>query len=180
MRTKAVDINEVVADLSKMLQRVLGETVELKLEHSPDPLVVRADEGMLEQILMNLAVNARDAMPTGGDLSIVTGSKPFAAADLREHADSRAGMYAFMSVTDTGCGIPADVMPRIFEPFFTTKDVGKGTGLGLSIVYGIVKQHKGWIDVRTPASSSELAGSRASPSSATARARGWSWRTSAS
>jgi PAS domain S-box-containing protein len=149
MRTKAVDINEVVADLSKMLQRVLGETVELKLEHSPDPLVVRADEGMLEQILMNLAVNARDAMPTGGDLSIATGSKLFSAADLREHADSRAGMYAFMSVTDTGCGIPAEVMPRIFEPFFTTKDVGKGTGLGLSIVYGIVKQHKGWIDVRT-------------------------------
>jgi PAS domain S-box-containing protein len=149
MRTKPIDINEVVADLSKMLQRVLGETVELKMDHAPQPLVVRADEGMLEQILMNLAVNARDAMPSGGALTLSTGSRSFTAEELRERGDGRPGTYAFMSVTDTGCGIPADVMPRIFEPFFTTKDVGKGTGLGLSIVYGIVKQHKGWIDVQT-------------------------------
>ncbi len=149
MRTKAVDINEVVADLSKMLHRVLGETIDLKMDYAPQPLVVRADEGMLEQILMNLAVNARDAMPQGGKLTLATGSQLFSAEDLRERGDSRPGIYAFMSVTDNGCGIPADVLPRIFEPFFTTKDVGKGTGLGLSIVYGIVKQHKGWIDVRT-------------------------------
>jgi PAS domain S-box-containing protein len=149
MRTKAVDINEVVADLSKMLQRVLGETIELNMDYAPHPLVVRADEGMLEQILMNLAVNARDAMPQGGKLSLSTGSKLFSAEDLRERPDNLSGIYAFMSVTDSGCGIPADVLPRIFEPFFTTKDVGKGTGLGLSIVYGIVKQHKGWIDVQT-------------------------------
>jgi PAS domain S-box-containing protein len=149
IRTKAVDINEIVADLSKMLQRVLGETIELKMDYAPQPLVVRADEGMLEQILMNLAVNARDAMPQGGKLALATGSQLFSADELPEHADTRPGVYAFMSVTDTGCGIPADVLPRIFEPFFTTKDVGKGTGLGLSIVYGIVKQHKGWIDVQT-------------------------------
>jgi signal transduction histidine kinase len=119
------------------------------MDYAPQPLVVRADEGMLEQILMNLAVNARDAMPQGGKLALATGSQLFSADELPEHADTRPGVYAFMSVTDTGCGIPADVLPRIFEPFFTTKDVGKGTGLGLSIVYGIVKQHKGWIDVQT-------------------------------
>ncbi len=149
MRTKPVDVNEVVADLSKMLQRVLGETIDLKMDYAPHPLVVRADEGMLEQVLMNLAVNARDAMPEGGHLSLATGSQLFSAEELRERSESLPGIYAIMSVTDTGCGIPDEVLPRIFEPFFTTKDVGKGTGLGLSIVYGIVKQHKGWIDVRT-------------------------------
>ena len=102
---------------------------------------------MLDQVLMNLSVNARDAMSGDGTLFICTGTKIIDDAALRRHLDAVPGAHAFIRVTDSGCGIPEEILPRIFEPFFTTKETDKGTGLGLSIVYGIVKQHKGCIDV---------------------------------
>jgi PAS domain S-box-containing protein len=134
-----LDLNEVVASVGQMLQRLLGEAVVLAIEPWPSVLALRADPNMLVQVLLNLAVNARDAMPAGGELTIRA---------TRKLADERsASGWACLTVRDTGDGIPPDVMPRIFEPFFTTKDAGKGTGLGLSTVYGIVEQHHGFIAV---------------------------------
>jgi CheY-like chemotaxis protein len=102
---------------------------------------------MIEQILLNLAVNSRDAMPAGGRLMITTGTIEIAEGDAQPHPDASPGLHVWLSVSDTGTGIPPETLPRIFEPFFTTKEVGKGTGLGLATVYGIVKQHRGWIGV---------------------------------
>ena len=102
---------------------------------------------MIEQVLMNLSVNARDAMPSGGQLSISTSGQKFTKAQVEKNPDAVAGPHVCLTVSDTGCGIPRETMPRIFEPFFTTKEVGKGTGLGLATVYSIVQQHRGWITV---------------------------------
>ncbi|MEO6777761.1 MAG: PAS domain S-box protein [Kofleriaceae bacterium] len=132
MQPRDVDVNEVVKSLAKMLQRLIGETIALRLDLEAQPLVTRLDPGMLDQLLMNLAINSRDAMPTGGTLVIQT---------------RRAGGAITLRVHDTGMGIEPEVLPRIFEPFFTTKDVGKGTGLGLATVFGIVQQHHGTIEV---------------------------------
>ena len=135
-----LDLNETVAQMTKMLQRILGEDISLRSEYSPALPLVHADVGMIEQIILNLAVNARDAMPGGGRLTIrthVEKSKP--ATQPR----------VCLSVTDTGTGIAPEILPRIFEPFFTTKEVGKGTGLGLATVYGIVQQHHGEITVHS-------------------------------
>jgi PAS domain S-box-containing protein len=148
-RKKTLDLNEAVCDFNKMLSRVLGEHISLVLHPAPAPVWIYFDRGMLDQVLMNLAVNARDAMPKGGVLTIAIGSQEIGPEKLRQHHDCTPGTYALLSVSDTGSGIPAEVLPRIFEPFFTTKDVGKGTGLGLSIVYGVIKQHKGFLEVRT-------------------------------
>jgi len=148
MQTRDLDLNEVVASLAKMLQRIIGEDIRLQLHLHPVPLITRADAGMLDQILMNLAVNARDAMPDGGRLLIETGERMLDEASAQLNVDAAPGRYVWMSVTDTGYGIPPDVLPHIFEPFFTTKEVGKGTGLGLATVFGIVKQHQGWIEVQ--------------------------------
>jgi CheY-like chemotaxis protein len=142
-----LDLNEIVGHLVKMLQRVLGDDIRIELNLASTPLIVHADRGMLEQILLNLAVNARDAMPKGGVLAIES-----IATDFDEHTaahipEVRAGTFACLNVSDTGTGIPKDILPRIFEPFFSTKEVGKGTGLGLATVFGIVKQHAGWIRV---------------------------------
>jgi len=104
---------------------------------------------MMEQVLLNLAVNSRDAMPRGGLLAIKISALEVDARRLAEHPEARAGQFVCLRVTDTGCGIPPEILPRIFEPFFTTKEVGKGTGLGLATVYGIVKQHQGWIEVES-------------------------------
>jgi two-component system, cell cycle sensor histidine kinase and response regulator CckA len=104
---------------------------------------------MLDQVLMNLAVNARDAMPEGGRLVITTGRRELLAPDIDNASETTPGWFAMVSVTDTGTGIPPEVLPRIYEPFFTTKEIGKGTGLGLSTVYGIVKQHRGMIRVQS-------------------------------
>jgi signal transduction histidine kinase/CheY-like chemotaxis protein/GAF domain-containing protein len=147
MQPKLLDLREVVSHMSKMLQRLLGETITLEFLPPAEIPLVHGDTGMVEQVIMNLAVNARDAMPQGGTLTIST--TPIQVVDqyVLSHPEARAGQFVCLRVTDTGSGIDQDTMARIFEPFFTTKEVGKGTGLGLATVYGIVKQHNGWIDV---------------------------------
>ena len=142
-----LDLNEVAGNLLKMLRRTLGEDIDLRFHGRSVLPRVKADIGMMEQVLMNLAVNARDAMPGGGHLTIATDSVDVDEAHTREHPDARAGRFVCLAVTDTGCGMDKATLQRIFEPFFTTKEVGKGTGLGLATVYGIVQQHRGWIEV---------------------------------
>jgi PAS domain S-box-containing protein len=141
-----VDLNTVVQDIKKLLLMVIGERHELIITTSPHRLTVLADVGQLEQVLMNLAVNAHDAVPEGGRISISTGSETI-DADLATAARILPGRYATILFSDNGAGIPKEHLERIFEPFFTTKGQGKGTGLGLSIVYGIVRQHNGYIKV---------------------------------
>jgi PAS domain S-box-containing protein len=147
LQPRALDLNEVVHGMGKMLQRLLGEDISLHLHYSPGLPLARADAGMLEQVLMNLAVNSRDAMPRGGQLVVNTSAVRLTPTDLGPNPDAYAGEFVRLSVTDTGTGIAPEHLPHIFEPFFTTKDVGKGTGLGLATVYGIIKQHRGWITV---------------------------------
>jgi signal transduction histidine kinase len=147
MQTSNFDLNETVTNMTKMLQRLLGEDVHMQFKLSPVPLLVHADAGMMDQILLNLTVNARDAMPAGGQLVIETSAVEFDAVTSTQSAQARPGSFACLSVTDNGSGIPAEILPRIFEPFFTTKDVGKGSGLGLATVFGILQQHQGWINV---------------------------------
>jgi signal transduction histidine kinase/CheY-like chemotaxis protein len=147
MQPKPIDLRETVTHMTKMLQRLLGETITLQFEPPPHLPLVMADNGMVEQIIMNLAVNARDAMPEGGTLVISTSHVKVGEAYIQVHPEARTGTFVCLRVSDTGCGMDQDTMARIFEPFFTTKEVGKGTGLGLATVYGISKQHEGWIDV---------------------------------
>ena len=144
-----LDLNDVVRAMIKMLERLLGAVVTMHYELAPTALLLRADGGMVEQVLLNLAVNARDAMPGGGRLTISTGSHIVDDEQARQNPEATAGRYVWLDVADTGQGINPDVLPRIFEPFFTTKEVGKGTGLGLATVHGIVKQHRGWISVHS-------------------------------
>jgi PAS domain S-box-containing protein len=149
MQPRRLDLNAVVTNLAKMLRRILGEDVRLELNLYPAPVIVHADAGMLDQVLMNLAVNARDAMPKGGRLLIETAEKVPDAEQARLNPEASPGRHVCLSVSDTGGGIPPEILPRIFEPFFTTKAPGKGTGLGLATVFGIVKQHQGWIEVQS-------------------------------
>jgi two-component system cell cycle sensor histidine kinase/response regulator CckA len=146
-QTRVADLNEVVAGISKMLQRVIGEDITLSVECSDERSLVDAGEGSIEQVLMNLAVNARDAMPKGGRLSVSTGRVAIDQAGLQGQLQASAGDFVWLRVRDTGCGMTSVTQARIFEPFFTTKDVGKGTGMGLSTVFSIVRQHRGWIEV---------------------------------
>jgi CheY-like chemotaxis protein len=132
-----------------MLPQMLGEDIALETRYQPNLPHIEADTGMVEQIVMNLAVNSRDAMPKGGKLLIATSAVEIGAAHARQHPEARPGWFACLTVTDTGSGMDQKVLPRIFEPFFTTKEVGKGTGLGLATIYGIVKQHQGWIEVQS-------------------------------
>ncbi|HYZ47369.1 MAG TPA: response regulator [Sphingomonas sp.] len=145
LRPQVLQLPDVVSDVFNLLKRLLGETVTLNVKHGRNLGPVRADPGQLEQVIVNLAVNARDAMPDGGTLTLQTFA--VAAADVRRLKSEIMPIvdYTALSITDTGTGIPPDVLPKIFEPFFTTKEVGKGTGLGLSTVYGIVKQSNGFI-----------------------------------
>ena len=147
MQQTLLDVREVVGHLSKMLRRLLGETITLEFQPPEKLPLIQGDVGMIEQVLMNLSVNARDAMPKGGKLSIGVGVVEIDAGYVQAHPEARSGRFLSLRVTDTGCGMDASTMSRIFEPFFTTKEVGKGTGLGLATVYGIVKQHEGWIEV---------------------------------
>jgi two-component system cell cycle sensor histidine kinase/response regulator CckA len=149
MQPKQLDLNDVVSHMTRMLGRILGEDIKVQFNYSSTTPLVHADVGMMEQILLNLAVNSRDAMPLGGRLTIKISVADISASELAAHPGGRAGRFACLSVIDTGCGIEPENLPRIFEPFFTTKEVGKGTGLGLATVYGIVKQHEGWIEVAT-------------------------------
>ncbi len=142
-----LDLREVVGNMSKMLGRLLGETIQLDFQPPPDLPAVEGDVGMIEQVIMNLAVNARDAMPQGGRLTIKIDTLTIDSDYVKSHADAHAGQFVRLRVTDTGIGMDALTLHRIFEPFFTTKEVGKGTGLGLATVYGIVKQHEGWVEV---------------------------------
>jgi PAS domain S-box-containing protein len=149
VQRRPVDLNEIIGQLAPMLQRLIGEHISLQLDLAQQLPLAFADTGMVEQVIMNLAVNARDAMPKGGSLVISTGCCEVTAAD-RERADgARPGSYAWLSVRDTGAGIPPEVLPRIFEPFFTTKSAGAGTGIGLSTVMGIARQHDGWVEVES-------------------------------
>jgi PAS domain S-box-containing protein len=145
MQAKVIDLNAVVSDLSKMLPRILGESVEFTFVPEPKLGHVKADPGQIEQVILNLAVNARDAMPNGGRLTIETSNVELTTEYVRIHPSARPGRYVLLAVSDTGQGMDAETQARIFEPFFTTKDRGKGTGLGLATVYGVVKQSEGFI-----------------------------------
>jgi two-component system cell cycle sensor histidine kinase/response regulator CckA len=145
LRPQLLQVSDVVGELSHLLKRLLGETVSLHVKHGRNLAPVRADPGQMEQVIVNLAVNARDAMPQGGELTISTFAISPAEAKKLDREGMPAAEYVAIAVKDTGIGIPADILSNIFEPFFTTKEVGRGTGLGLSTVYGIVKQSGGFI-----------------------------------
>ena len=142
-----VDLNSVVQNLEKLLSRLIEDDIDFRCEPADEQLVVLADSGQIEQVLMNLSTNARDAMPDGGHLCISTGLCELDAAFVKSHGYGTPGRFALLNVSDSGFGMDQKTKARIFEPFFTTKDTGKGTGLGLSMVYGIVKQHDGYISI---------------------------------
>ncbi len=144
---KPLELNNTVNIMGKLLLNFIGEDIKLRFSLAEEDLVIMGDSGQLDQVLMNLATNARDAMPKGGDLTISTSQAGLDIEFIRTHGYGTCGKYALLSVADSGSGIDANAKERIFEPFFTTKEIGKGTGLGLSISYGIVKQHNGFIDV---------------------------------
>ena len=145
---KPLDLREVVGTMSKMLQRMIGEVITFKFEPPAELAPVHGDAGMVEQVIMNLAVNARDAMyRNGGTLTLTLEAMELAADQMQFHPEGRPGKFIRLDVADTGSGMTPEIQSRIFEPFFTTKEVGKGTGLGLATVYGIVKQHEGWVEV---------------------------------
>jgi two-component system cell cycle sensor histidine kinase/response regulator CckA len=145
LRPQVMQLGDVLADLSLLLKRLLGEKVDLDLRHGRDLWLVKADVNQFEQVIVNLAVNARDAMTDGGKLTIRTANVRPDEVEALGHKSMPAGEYVLVEVKDNGCGIEPEVIDKIFEPFFTTKEVGKGTGLGLSTVYGIVKQTGGFI-----------------------------------
>ena len=142
-----LNVNALIADQTKMLTRLVGEDIDVRFAPSPNLGNVRADAGQIEQAIMNLAVNARDAMADGGRLTIETANVELGEEYTRNHVAVTPGPYVMIAVSDTGCGMDEQTRQHLFEPFFTTKEIGKGTGLGLSTVYGIVKQHGGniWV-----------------------------------
>jgi nitrogen-specific signal transduction histidine kinase/ActR/RegA family two-component response regulator len=149
MQFRALDLNEVMENAIKMLERLVGEHVQIRFHTSKDLPAIYADPSMMEQIAMNLAVNARDAMPNGGRVTISTEVKTVHRAATPLDPEPREGNFVCLTFTDTGSGMDTQILGRIFEPFFTTKPVGKGTGLGLSTVFGIVRQHRGWLEVQS-------------------------------
>jgi PAS domain S-box-containing protein len=148
-QARAIDVGEIVTGTTKLLWRVLGEDISLETRFASGLPLVRADPGMIEQVLMNLVINARDAMPEGGRLVLALDVATLDADAKATHVMGQSGRFVRLSVTDTGVGIAPENLPRIFEPFFTTKEVGKGTGLGLATAFGIVQQHHGWIEVES-------------------------------
>jgi CheY-like chemotaxis protein len=147
LQLAAVDLNEVATKLERMLSRLLGEDIVLETQTAPQPAIVTADRGQLEQVIVNLAVNGRDAMPTGGRLTIAVAQATLDESFCRGHRGSVPGDYRVVRISDTGCGMSDDTQRHIFEPFYTTKAPGKGTGLGLAVVYGIIKQSNGYIAI---------------------------------
>jgi two-component system, cell cycle sensor histidine kinase and response regulator CckA len=147
LRPQVLHLGDALSDLTMLLRRLIGEKVKLDLVHGRDLWPVKVDVSQFEQVIVNLAVNARDAMPAGGTLTVRTGNVTTQEAERLSYKGMPAADYVRIDVTDTGTGIPADIVDKIFEPFFSTKEVGKGTGLGLSTVYGIVKQTGGFVYV---------------------------------
>ena len=147
VQPQVLNLNRVLGNLRDMLSRLIGEHIELRCEFPGNLPAIYADEGNIDQIVMNLVVNARDAMPEGGLLIVRMEAVEIGAAHLKRNAEARPGPHICLSVTDAGCGMNAETLGHIFEPFFTTKEVGKGTGLGLATVHGIVAQHDGWVEV---------------------------------
>ncbi|MBI4662823.1 MAG: response regulator [Verrucomicrobia bacterium] len=147
LQPKKLDLRHVVTSMVRMLQPILGEDITLQVEHAPKLPAVCADQSMMEQVIMNLALNARDAMPKGGTLRLQTFAQTRHDIPLDLSAGVRRESFVCLAVRDTGCGIPPEQLAHVFEPFYTTKDPGHGTGLGLATVYGIVQQHNGWINV---------------------------------
>ena len=147
LEPRPLDLNGLVADTVRMLARIVGEDIRVAQKASAEALIIQADPGQVEQVVMNLAVNARDAMPEGGEVAIFTQHIHLDADFCASHPWARPGDYALLTVSDTGTGMDTATQERIFEPFFTTKELGRGTGLGLAVVYGIVKQHNGFIHV---------------------------------
>lgn len=147
MDSRPVNLNEIIRRVEKFVARIIGEDIEIRTSYRKDPLNIIADSGQIEQVLMNLAANARDAMPHGGSFSIVTDSIEIDRNYIDVHGFGEPGTFALILASDTGKGMDAATRQRVFEPFFTTKEVGKGTGLGLSVTYGIIKQHNGYINI---------------------------------
>jgi signal transduction histidine kinase/CheY-like chemotaxis protein/HAMP domain-containing protein len=149
MQPELLDLQKVVGNMSKMLEHLLGETIALEFQPAVENSFVHGDGGMIEQVVMNLSLNARDAMPRGGRLTIGVETVDLDATFIETHPQAHAGRFVRLRVTDNGIGMDSATLGRIFEPFFTTKDIGKGTGLGLATAYGIVKQHEGWLEVNS-------------------------------
>lgn len=149
LQVSTFNLNDILTKMVRMIGRIIGEDIRLISTSDRPALWIHADASMVEQVILNLCVNARDAMPKGGTLTIKTTEVERSADALRRDPEAQPGRHVCMTFTDTGCGMPPHVLNRIFEPFFTTKGTGKGTGLGLSTVYGIMKQHKGWVDVES-------------------------------
>ncbi len=147
LHLKPLDLSAAVKAMKPMLGRLLGENYPLELKCDSQPLSTFADDASIQQTLINLVVNARDAMPSGGTIRVSTSLMTVAEAEALQHLDARPGRFACLTVSDSGCGMKPEVIERIFDPFFTTKEVGQGTGLGLATVHGIVQQHRGWIQV---------------------------------
>jgi two-component system cell cycle sensor histidine kinase/response regulator CckA len=149
LQFRNVEIGEVIRSVSSMLRQLVGEHIVLETECPPGLPPVFADRGMIEQLIVNLTVNARDAMPRGGRIAVSSGLMKIEALKPDAHPEARTGTFVCLTVSDTGSGMDAETLSHLFEPFFTTKEVGKGSGLGLATVYGIVKQHQGWVEVQT-------------------------------
>jgi signal transduction histidine kinase len=146
-RTRLFALGDVVTGMETMLRRLLGPEIDFSIVSGPAPVMVQADSGQIEQVVMNLVINARDAMPEGGRLTVQVDDVELDEAAATTLVEGQAGLYGRLSVSDTGTGMTEQTRAKLFEPFFTTKEEGKGTGLGLSIVYGIVKQSRGYITV---------------------------------
>jgi len=149
IQARPIDLNDTVLAMTKMLGRVLGEDISVQLQYLPEPAVILGDPGMIDQVLLNLAVNSRDAMPKGGVLQIAIERAEIEPGHIAHKPEARPGAFICLTVSDTGCGISPENLRRIFEPFFTTKEMGRGTGLGLATAYGIIRQHNGWIEAES-------------------------------
>jgi len=145
----SINLNDVIRNAGRLLADFIGQEITVVSELAEKDIFIMADRHQLEQVVINLATNARDAMPGGGKLNLKTEHVTIDERHMRKHGHGSPGMYALLTASDRGTGMDRETRAKVFEPFFTTKEIGKGTGLGLSIIYGIVKQHKGFMDVRS-------------------------------